>query len=182
MGLRDSYQDAARRIGLILAESKVDLAYGGGCVGLMGILADASLQNGGRVIGVIPEHLAAKEIAHTGLTELRTVASMHERKALMAELADAFVALPGGYGTFEEFCEMLTWSQLGLHRKPCGLLNVDHFYDGLLQMFDHAVHEGFVNPVFRELVVDENDPALLLKRLEEYQPPSVVKWVGPGQT
>ncbi len=130
----------------------------------------------------MPTHLVAKEIAHRGLTELRVVSSMHERKAAMAELADAFIALPGGYGTFEEFCVMLTWGQLGLHRKPCGLLNVDHFYDPLLALFNHAVAEGFVNPAYRALVLDDDNPVQLVQRLLDYEPPAVTKWMDRGQT
>src|SRR5512146_155412 len=131
-GTRLAYVEAAQRLGVILAERKLGLVYGGGKVGLMGKLADAVLGAGGEVIGVIPQKLMRKEIAHAGLTDLRVVNSMHERKAMMAELSDAFIAMPGGFGTFEEFCEMVTWAQLGVHRKPCGLLNIEGYYDHLL--------------------------------------------------
>src|SRR5579871_639763 len=135
-GLRSSYAEAARRLGWTLAGHKVGLVYGGGKVGLMGTVADAVLERGGEAIGVIPQPLVAREIAHPGLTELRIVSSMHERKALMADLSDAFIALPGGYGTLEEFAEALTWSQLGIHKKPCGLLNVAGYYDNLIAFLD----------------------------------------------
>ncbi len=148
----------------------------------MGVLADAVLAHGGRAIGIMPSHLVAKEIAHQGLTELRVVNSMHERKAAMAELADAFTTLPGGYGTFEEFCEMLTWGQLGLHRKPCGLLNVDHFYDPLLALFSRAVNDGFVHPAYRALVLDDDNPQRLVQRLVTYEPPALPKWMDRNQT
>ena len=142
-GVNPAYKNAAAGLGRLLAERKIELVYGGGNIGLMGVLADAALEASGRVIGVIPESLMAKEVGHQGLTELRVVGSMHERKALMADLAEGFIALPGGYGTFEEFCEVVTWSQLGLHAKPCGVLNVEKYYDPLLALFDHAVKEGF---------------------------------------
>jgi uncharacterized protein (TIGR00730 family) len=147
----------------------------------MGELADATLALGGRVIGVIPEALRTKELAHEGLTELRVVASMHERKATMAELADAFVALPGGYGTLEEFCEVLTWSQLGLHGKPCGLLDVAGYWRPLLEVFDTAVREGFVARAQRELVLLDADPSTLLAALEAFRPPPVTRWMGLDQ-
>src|SRR5918998_3237612 len=130
----------------------------------MGILADATLEGGGKVTGVIPHALVAREIAHRGLTELRIVSSMHERKALMAELADGFIAMPGGFGTLEEFCEAVTWTQLGVHRKPCGLLNVDGFYDALLAFFQHALAEQFLRPTHSEIVVSDSDPMRLLDR------------------
>jgi hypothetical protein len=142
----------------------------------MGALADAALGAGGEVIGVIPEHLVNKELAHRGV-DLRIVHSMHERKALMADLADAFIALPGGYGTLEEFCEVLTWSQLGLHAKPCGLLNVDGYYDSLLGLFDHAVAEGFVRPPSRDIVLVDDQAARLLDRLALWQAPQVERWI-----
>ena len=141
--------------------------FGGGCVGLMGVVADAALAHGAHVIGVIPSAMVARELAHRGLPDLRIVASMHERKALMASLSDAFIALPGGFGTFEEFCEVVTWSQLGLHRKPCGLLNVAGYYDPLVTLFDRAVADGFVRPENRGIVVSEADPGTLVRRLVE---------------
>ena len=143
----------------------VGLVYGGGAIGLMGVIADAMLARGGEVIGAIPQALASREIAHAGLTELHVVASMHERKALMASLSDGFVALPGGFGTFEEFCEVVTWTQLGLHPKRCGLLNVAGYYDALLAQFDRAVSDGFVKPANREIVIADTDPARLLGRV-----------------
>ena len=176
-GTQRVYQQAAAAVGVALAEQGYELVYGGGRVGLMGVLADAVLSRGGRVIGIMPAHLVAKEIAHQDLNELRVVNSMHERKAAMADLADIFLALPGGFGTLEEFCEMLTWSQLGLHRKACGLLNVDHYYDPLLALFKHAVSEGFVHPAHRALVLDDDDPERLLHRLVAYQPPELTKWM-----
>lgn len=181
-GSRPVYIAAAHEMGVALVQRGIDLVYGGGHVGLMGILADTVLKHGGRVIGIMPQHLFDKEIAHNGLTELRVVGSMHERKALMATLADAFIALPGGYGTFEEFCEILTWGQLGLHHKPCGLLNVEGFYDPLLALFDHAVSEGFVREIYRTMVLVDTDPTQLLNRFEAYQPPAIPKWMDLEQT
>ncbi len=178
MGLRPAYKLAARAMGETLARRGLGLVYGGGNVGLMGIVADAALAVGGRVIGVIPEFLFAKEIAHAGLTELHVVSSMHERKALMADLSDAFVALPGGYGTLEEFCEVLTWAQLGLHQKPNGLLNVEGYYEPLLKLFDQAVTEQFLKPELHSLVLEASDPDHLLDLLANYQPPRVDKWIG----
>jgi uncharacterized protein (TIGR00730 family) len=143
----------------------------------MGALADAALDAGGEVIGVMPRHLVEKDVAHSRLPDLRVAASMHERKALMAELSDAFIALPGGYGTFEEFCEALTWTQLGLQRKPCGILNVEGYYDSLLALFDHAAAERFLKPVHRQMVISDSDPESLIERLLEYQAPVADKWV-----
>jgi uncharacterized protein (TIGR00730 family) len=181
-GGRDVYAETARALGAALIRRRIGLVFGGGRIGLMGIVADTVLAAGGEVIGVIPEALVAKELAHNGVSDLRVVSSMHERKALMAELADAFVALPGGYGTFEEFCEVLTWAQLGFHRKPCGLLNVDGFYDPLLAFFDHAVAERFVRPAHRLLVLEESDPERLLDRLAGFQAPPVEKWIDRAET
>jgi uncharacterized protein (TIGR00730 family) len=181
-GARACYADAARAMGAALARRGVGLVYGGGRVGLMGIVADSVMAGGGAVVGVIPESMVSKEVAHQGLTELRIVGSMHERKALMADLADAFVALPGGYGTFEEFCEIVTWAQLGLHRKPCGLLNVEGYYDRLLSLFDHAVAERFVRSAHRALVLEERQPERLLDLVESYQPPALEKWIERDET
>jgi uncharacterized protein (TIGR00730 family) len=181
-GSREAYAGAAERMGCALARRGIGLVYGGGNVGLMGVLADAALAEGGEVIGVIPEALVARELAHAGLTELRVVRSMHERKALMADLADAFVAAPGGFGTFEEFCEALTWAQLGLHRKPCGLLNVEGYYDPLLALFNHGVAEGFIRPEHRALVFEERDPERLLDLLARWQPPALDKWIDRDET
>jgi len=180
-GSNSSYSWAAQHLGELLAARNVELVYGGATVGLMGLLADAVLQSGGRVIGVIPQALVDKEIAHTGLTELRVVNSMHERKALMAELADAFIALPGGFGTLEEFCEVLTWSQLGLHRKNCGLLNINGYYDGLLSLFDHAVAEGFLKSSSRKLVQSYSEPDRLIGAVLSAVPAVEAKWIGKGQ-
>ena len=156
--------------------------YGGGNIGLMGILADAVLAHDGEVIGVIPRAMVDRELAHRGVTELRIVRSMHERKALMAELADAFIALPGGYGTLEEFCEIITWSQLGLHRKPCGLLNVHGFYDPLLAQIERAVRDRFIRAEHRALIRVQEKPEPLLQRLLQAQPPSVHKWLDRDDT
>jgi uncharacterized protein (TIGR00730 family) len=178
-GARPSYVEAARCIGKILARRGLGVIYGGGRVGLMGAVADAALEEGGEVVGVIPEALLAKEIAHEGLTKLHVVGSMHERKRLMTDLSDGFVTLPGGYGTFEEFLEVLSWAQLGIHAKPCGLLDVDGYYEPLAALFDEAVEEGFVHPDHRSLVLMERDPELLLDAMERYTPPGTKKWVGP---
>jgi uncharacterized protein (TIGR00730 family) len=170
-GVRPAYGQAAQTVGRLLGRRGIELVYGGGHVGLMGILADACLNEGGRVIGVIPQALADKEVAHAGLTELRIVGSMHERKFVMAQLSDAFLALPGGFGTWEEFFEVLTWSQLGLQRKACALLNVDGYYDPLLEMSDRALSEGFVRSAHRDLLLSESDPERLLDRLSSCPDP-----------
>lgn len=176
-GARPLYRTIAQQMGACLAKRQLALVYGGGNVGLMGTIADAVLLAGGEVIGVIPEALMEKELAHTGLTELHVVKSMHERKALMVELADGFVALPGGFGTFEEFCEVLTWAQLGFHQKPCGLLNVDGYYDALIALFNHAEQERFVPAEHRSLVLESSDPTDLLDQMARYQPAIVEKWI-----
>ncbi len=181
-GRRVEYSQAAQQMGATLARRGIELVYGGGHIGLMGVLADAVLACSGRVIGVIPQALEALELAHRRLSELRVVGSMHERKALMAELSDAFIALPGGFGTLEEFCEVLTWSQLGFHAKPCGLLNVAGFFDPLLALFDHAVTEGFLRPENRQLVLQSQDAGDLLNALAAFvPPPDVQKWILPGE-
>ena len=176
-GIHRIYSEVAKATGKAIVRRGIGLVYGGGHVGLMGLLADTAIKEGGEVIGVIPEALVAKEVANPRLKDLRIVGSMHERKALMAELSDAFMALPGGYGTLEEFCEVLTWAQLGLHPKPCGLLNVNRFYDPLLSLFDHAVSEGFVSKAHRSLVLVEHNPELLLERLMNYKPPQLDRWI-----
>ncbi len=153
------------------------VVYGGGSVGLMGVLADRVLELGGEVIGVIPEALATKELLHTGVRDMRCVADMHERKALMAELAGAFIALPGGFGTFEELFEIVTWAQLGFHRKNIGLLNVDGYFDPLVALIDHAIREGFITAAHRELVVVESEPARLLDHLATHEMPLVRRWL-----
>ena len=182
VGARAAYVEAAEKLGKLLAVQGIGLVYGGAKAGLMGKIADSVLGAGGEVIGVMPESLTRKEIAHTGLTELRVVDSMHQRKALMAELSDAFIALPGGFGTFEEFCEIVTWAQLGLHSKPCGILNVEGYYDQLLGLFDHAVEEKFVRPENRALVIAAEKPDEMLDRLANYRVPHVEKWITPGTT
>ena len=164
-GRRSVYEQAVQHVGRLLALRGIELVYGGGNVGLMGTLANACLESGGRVIGVIPQSLVDKEVAHTGLTELRVVGSMHERKFLMAELSDAFMGLPGGYGTWEELFEMLTWSQLGIHRKACAILNVNGYYDALLKMADNAVDEGFLRSANRDLLLADADPERLMDRM-----------------
>lgn len=148
----------------------------------MGAVADAVIAEGGEVIGVIPEPLVAKEVSHERLSDLRVVGSMHERKALMAELADGFIALPGGFGTLEEFCEIVTWVQLGLHRKPCGLLNVEGYYDGLLSFLNHMVAEGFVKPEYRSVVLTDSDAGGLLEKFSKYEAPPLHKWIDPDET
>jgi hypothetical protein len=176
-GTRPEYGAAAEEMAAELVRRNIGLIYGGGNVGLMGIIADAVLRAGGEVQGVIPEHLMAREVGHRGLTKLHVVGSMHERKALMADLSNAFVALPGGLGTLEEFCEVVTWTQLGLHAKPCGVLNVLGYYSPLLAMFDHAVGERFLKPENRALVLARERPADLLQALEEWSPVHVEKWL-----
>ena len=170
------YAQAARELADLLAERGIGLVYGGGRVGLMGVLADTALAAGGEVIGVMPQALVDREIAHEGLTELRVVASMHERKALMAELSDAFVAVPGGIGTLEELIEIYTWSQLGIHAKPCGVLNVDGYYDHLAAFLDHAVAAGFLKAEHRAVLSVASEPGELLERLAAYVPRTVAKW------
>ena len=181
-GARPEYLQAAHETGIALAERGLGLVYGGAQIGLMGELANVVLERGGEVIGVMPEALVAREISHTTLTELRIVSSMHERKNLMSELADAFITLPGGYGTFDEFCEILTWAQLGLHRKPCGVLNVCGYYDRLLSFFDYAVEEQFIASSNRNLVLEAVDPRALLEKFERFQPMQRTKWITKAET
>jgi uncharacterized protein (TIGR00730 family) len=179
-GARPEYVESARSLGRLLCERKIGIVYGGSSVGLMAALADAMLDDLGDVIGVIPRMLVEREVANKALADLRIVGSMHERKAMMAELADGFIALPGGIGTLEEFFEIWTWAQLGMHEKPCGLLNVAGYFDSLLQFLDRAVAEKFVREVHRKMVVVESDPVALLARFEAYEPPRVVKWINAG--
>ena len=181
-GANAEYLAGARELGRALAERQIGLVYGGARVGLMGALADEALSGGGHVIGVIPEALVTKEIAHRGLSELRVVKSMHERKAMMADLADGFVALPGGWGTLEEFFEVLTWGQLGLHRKACGLLNVQGYFDRLLAFADHCVEEGFVKGEHRAMISVSGSPNVLLDSLASYKAPAVKKWIDRAET
>jgi uncharacterized protein (TIGR00730 family) len=178
LGTQAEYRVAAEQLAAVLLRHEIELVYGGGNIGLMGVLADAMLAGGGKVIGVIPESLMAREVGHLGLTELRVVDSMHDRKALMSDLSDAFIALPGGFGTLEEFCEVVTWSQLGIQEKPCGLLNVLGYYDPLLQLFDGAVHEGFLHPDNRALVLDDDDPERLLEKMAGFHLAHRAKWIG----
>jgi len=176
-GIRGEYADAARDLGALLAARGIGLVYGGARVGLMSVLADAALAAGGTVTGVMPSALVAKEVAHSGLTELHVVSSMHERKAMMSDLSDGFIALPGGWGTWEEFFEVLTWGQLGLHRKPCGLLNVSGYFDGLMSFVGHSIHEGFVRREFGSMISVATAPERLLDMLSAYQAPVVEKWI-----
>lgn len=180
-GRNPAYRCLAEALGRTLAGRGLGVVYGGGRVGLMGALADAALGAGGEVIGVIPQALMDREIGHRGLSELRIVGSMHERKALMAELADGFVALPGGIGTLEELFEMWTWAQLGLHRKPCGLLDADGFFRPLVGFLDHLVLTGFVQPTHRGMLHTAESPEALLAAFAAYQAPLVAKWVNPAQ-
>jgi uncharacterized protein (TIGR00730 family) len=169
--------EAARATGRALARRGIGVVYGGGSIGLMGALADATLAAGGEVVGVIPRALQLRELAHGGLTSLHVVGSMHERKARMAELSEGFVALPGGIGTLEELAEIVTWAQLGLHDRPCGLLDVEGYWQPLVALLDHAVEEGFVRPEHRGLVVVARDPDELIDRFAAWQPPRVERWI-----
>lgn len=175
------FLETAGLVGEFLARKNIELVYGGGRVGLMGKVADAVLANGGRVTGAIPAALDDKEIAHKGLTQLYIVNSMHERKALMAELSDGFIALPGGFGTFEEFCEIVTWAQLGIHQKPCALLNVNGFYDNLITMFDHSAANNFISAEHRKIVLVENEIEKLYELMKNFRPPVTEKWIDKGE-
>ncbi len=181
-GAREYFSEAAKAMGLALASTRRRLIYGGGNIGLMGVLADSALQAGAEVIGVIPRPMVQKELAHASLTQLHVVESMHERKALMAELSDGFVALPGGIGTLEEMFEIWTWAQLGIHHKPIGLLNVNGFYDRLIQFLDHLVAERFVKQESRNMLFTAAAPAELLANMQQYQPVAVLKWIRPQET
>lgn len=181
-GRDPAYGDAAALLGRTLASAGRRLVYGGGRVGLMGVLADAVLRHGGEVVGVIPQHLVDLEVGHTGLSQLRVVQSMHERKALMSSMADGFVLLPGGLGSLEEFFEVLTWGQLGLHRKPYGILNVAGYYDRLLTFLDHAVRERFIRQEHRALIIEATEPRMLLDHLDALEVPSLPKWMDAEHT
>jgi uncharacterized protein (TIGR00730 family) len=181
VGAHPTYAAAARELGRTLAQRGLGIVFGGGKVGLMGVLADAALAAGGEVVGVIPEALVAREIGHNGLTKLHVVPSMHERKTLMADLADAFIALPGGYGTLEEFFEAVTWTQLGIHKKPCGLLNIGGYYDALMALLDRAVADGFIREANRSLVLDAADVPRLLEKLEAFHPAGAERWIGKAE-
>jgi len=176
-GFRAEYAEAAVNLAGCLVERNIRLIYGGGNVGLMGIIANEVMRQNGEVIGIIPDSLDKKEVGHRGITELRVVGSMHERKAMMADLTDGFIAMPGGIGTFEEFFEILTWAQLGFHEKPCGILNVAGYYNGLLALCDTAVGEGFLRDVHRRLILDNSDSKLLLEKMRVFQPQTVEKWI-----
>lgn len=176
-GRNPVYVKQALEMGRYLAESGRRIVYGGGRTGLMGALAEGALAAGGEIVGIMPKHLVDHEVAHTGLTELRVVASMHERKALLAELSDGFLAMPGGLGTLEELFEIWTWGQLGLHRKPYGVLNVNGYFTPLLQFLDHAVAEQFVRPEYRALLVVDSEPSALIARMEGMEPPPLPRWV-----
>jgi uncharacterized protein (TIGR00730 family) len=181
-GNAPAYAKVARDFGALLAKTQITLIYGGGHVGLMGVVADAVLAGGGKVIGVIPRMLWDREVGHRNLTELHVVESMHERKAMMASLSDAFVALPGGLGTLEEIFEVWTWAQLGIHRKPLGFLEVNGFYAPLLSFLDRAVDAGFIRTQYRSMAIVDVDPVSLLRRLSEYEPPAVEKWITTAET
>jgi len=181
-GVRQEYRQAAEDLGRALVARGIGLVYGGARVGLMGVLADTVLAAHGEVIGVMPEALVAKEVAHAGLTDLRVVPSMHERKALMADLADGFIALPGGWGTWEEFFEVLTWAQLGLHRKPCGLLDAAGYFVPLLSFVGHSMNEGFVRKEYRSMIAVAESAEALLDQLAAYAPPRIEKWIDRAST
>ena len=181
-GSNPAFSLEAEELGKVLAKQNITLVYGGGSVGLMGIIADTVLNNGGKVIGVIPRFLKAKEVGHDGLTELVLVDSMHERKLRMSELAEAFLAMPGGFGTLEELAEILTWIQLGLLQKPVGILNVDHFFDHLIAQFDHMVDQELLKKANRDLLMADNTALGLVQKMRDYRPISVEKWIGPKQT
>jgi uncharacterized protein (TIGR00730 family) len=181
MGVAPAFREAAASLGVELVRRNLGLVFGGGSVGLMGVLADAVLDAGGEVIGVIPDALATKELLHVRVSDMRRVRDMHARKALMAELADVFIALPGGFGTFEELFEIVTWAQLGFHRKNVGLLNVEGYFDRLVDLVDHAIQSGFIVAGHRDLILVEREPASLLQRLASHKLPQVRRWLGPEE-
>lgn len=181
-GNRPEYTQAARELARAMVSRDTGLVYGGASIGVMGVLADAVIKEGGEVIGIIPSGLLAKEVAHTGITELREVDSMHERKAMMADLSDGFIALPGGLGTIEEFFEIWTWAQLGMHRKPCGLLNAGRYFDKLIAFIDHAVSEQFIKKEYRSMVFVEREADILLQKFASYKAPEVAKWIDRKDT
>ncbi|MBS0202943.1 MAG: TIGR00730 family Rossman fold protein [Planctomycetes bacterium] len=176
-GFDSTYRQSAIQFGKLLVDRGHELVYGAGSVGLMGAVADAVLQANGHVIGVIPRFLATRELLHEGISDIRLTDDMHERKALMSELSDAFVALPGGLGTFEELFEVLTWAQLGLHSKPIGILNMAGYFDPLVALLDRAILDGFCRDEHRRLFIVDNDPVRLLERMRDHQPPAVRKWI-----
>lgn len=176
-GTNPEYLRAAKSLGALFVERGIGLVYGGGNVGLMGAIADAVLAKGGEVIGVIPGGLVAREVAHRGVTELRVVETMHERKSIMSELADGFIAMPGGFGTLEEIAEVLTWGQLGMHKKPCAFLNVAGYYDALLAFFDRAVKDGLLRREHRAVAIVGVEPGALLDAMERFEAPDLPKWL-----
>jgi len=181
-GKLPDYLIAARFLGHELAKRSIGLVYGGASIGVMGAVADAVLEKGGQAIGVIPGVLATREVAHSGLSDLFVVDSMHERKAKMAELSDGFIALPGGWGTIEEIFEILTWAQLGMHEKPCGLLNIAAYYDHLFSFLDHAIDQRFVREAYRPMIMMDQSASILLDRFTQYRAPKVTKWIGADET
>ena len=181
-GRLTDYARVARQLARAMVNRNIDLVYGGASVGIMGEIANAVLEAGGDVIGIIPKGLFVKEVAHTGITELREVGSMHERKSLMADLSDGFIALPGGFGTIEEIFEIITWSQLGMHRKPCGMLNVCHYYDKLIDFLDHAVSEQFIKTTHRSTILIDECPDTLLEKFEAYKAPETAKVIDREST
>ncbi|MEM1174913.1 MAG: TIGR00730 family Rossman fold protein [Pseudomonadota bacterium] len=176
-GVRPVYAEAADALATVLVNHDIELVYGGASAGIMGVIADAVLERGGRAHGILPRTLMKKELAHQGLTELHIVNGMHERKSMMAALSDGFIALPGGFGTLEELIEIITWGQLKFHDEPCGLLNVDGYFDSLLAFLDHAEQEGFLKPESRSMLIAESDPVRLIQRFERYTAPVVEKWI-----
>ncbi|HIA55316.1 MAG TPA: TIGR00730 family Rossman fold protein [Candidatus Melainabacteria bacterium] len=180
-GIKQEYAVGARELGLVLAKQNIDLVYGGGHVGLMGIVADAAMSAGAKAIGIIPRCLADKEVAHKGLTELKIVQTMHERKAQMSELSDGFIAMPGGFGTLEELFEVITWAQLGIHKKPFGLFNIDGFFDKLIEFIDYQVEQGFVPERHREMVIVADEAEELVELLANFQPVAQEKWASTRQ-
>jgi uncharacterized protein (TIGR00730 family) len=182
LGADAEYREAAEALGRALAARGLGLVYGGAHVGLMGVIADVVRAAGREVIGVIPEALVAREVAHRDLDDLRIVKSMHERKAVMADLADGFIALPGGWGTVEELFEILTWAQLGLHKKPCGVLNARGYFDPIMAFVDHSIREGFVRPEHRRMIAVADDASVLLDTMAGYAPPTVEKWIDRAST
>ncbi len=181
-GKSPEYIDSARALARELVTRNIGLVYGGASVGIMGEIANCVLAGGGEVVGVIPQSLVDREVSHNGLTELIVVGSMHERKAIMTKMSDGFIALPGGLGTIEELFEVLTWSQLGFHQKPCALLNVKQYYSSLCSFLDNAVEEQFVKSIHSEMLLVENEPSKLLDSMENYTPPVVDKWIGRNET
>lgn len=176
-GSNPIFAQITKELGRAIAQNGLELVYGAGRVGLMGVLADATLEAGGKVTGVIPESLVAKELAHRGLTELHIVKTMHERKAMMAERADGFIAMPGGYGTLDEFCEILTWSQLGFHKKPCAILNIDGYFDELIKFFHTASERQFVAEQHRDMIIVSTDPLEVLEKMSAYHHTAQEKWI-----